>query len=275
MVQQEVNTTNESIPMQIEGASLAAQAPPEQRSKTTAQLYQASQETKAAGAVKTTEKTTDQSTEVPEVKPNLPTNDAEPIRSSGNASIDAGVAILQKATGITFDDVAAIVQKAVEHADTALVNEAYLKSKIPAEYQDLALSLAHQYVAGTIQESQAVVQEIYTMSGGAEKWSQMNDIFKSKAPPALMKAAKLMADGGDYKGYADIVLQYTAGLGVGAPIGAIAGNQAIGLLSRENFSKELNQLKQDAKGRSLESPQYRDRYSDLIRRRKMGKSAGL
>lgn len=195
---------------------------------------------------------------------------------TGNAIIDAGVAMLQKVAGLNNDDIMRAMGNAVKFNNPELIDSAFLKERFKehAEYAEL---LCKAYYEDRVGQAQSLVKSAYEAAGGEEQWGVARDVFKSKAPAHLQTAARTLIDAGNVKDGVALIMDYcrTQGLVVqqGNQIKGSAGLAGAPLTSSE-FSAEYRKLREEAGNRSLESGPLRQRYDDLLARREAGKRLG-
>lgn len=202
--------------------------------------------------------------------------DAKELTPTGNPAIDAGVAMLTKVSGLNDGDMQRAIGKAVEYGDKNLIDKAYIKERF-GEHAAYAELLAEAYLDDQVGQAQRAVTEAYDVAGGKENWDVVSQVFKGKAPEHLQAAARALANSGDLKGAAKLVVETCQSMGlipnVNPQLKGGAGN--FGALSAADFSKEYQALRKEAGNRSLESNQFKQRYDDLLQRRAAGKRQGI
>lgn len=203
---------------------------------------------------------------------------AEPkhLENTGNAAIDAGVAMLTKVSGLNDSDMQRAIGKAVEYGDKNLIDTAFIKERF-GEHAAYAQLLAEAYLDDQVGQAQRAVTEVYDLVGGKGNWDATAQIFKAKAPEHLQNAARALANSGDLKGSAQLVVETCQSLGlipnVNPQLRGGAGNY--GALSASDFTKEYQALRKEAGNQSLESSKFKDRYESLLQRRSAGKRMGI
>ena len=197
------------------------------------------------------------------------------LAKTGNHTIDAGVAMLQKVSGLTDSDMVRALGKALEYQDPNLIDTAFIKERF-GEHAAYAELLAKAYLEDQVGQATKAVQEAYDLVGGKENWEVAAQLFSSKAPEPLRKAARVLADSGELKQAAELVAGYCRDMGLiktANPL--VRGVPSNNALSAADFKAEYTKLRQEAGNRSLESKQFSQRYNDLLARREAGKRVGL
>lgn len=204
------------------------------------------------------------------------TDEPKALESTGNAAIDAGVAMLTKVSGLNDSDMQRAIGKAVEYGDKNLIDTAFIKERF-GEHAAYAQLLAEAYLDDQVGQAQRAVTEVYDLVGGKGNWDATAQIFKAKAPEHLQNAARALANSGDLKGSAQLVVETCQSLGlipnVNPQLRGGAGNY--GALSASDFAKEYQALRKEAGNQSLESNKFKDRYESLLQRRSAGKRMGI
>lgn len=198
------------------------------------------------------------------------------LAATGNPAIDAGVAMLTKVSGMSDQDMQRAIGKAVEYGDKNLIDKAFIKERF-GEHAAYAELLAEAYLDDQVGQAQRAVSEVYELVGGKGNWDATAQIFKAKAPEHLQAAARALANSGDLKGSAKLVVETCQSLGlipnVNPQLRGGAGNY--GALSASEFTKEYQALRKEAGNRSLESNAFKERYESLLTRRAAGKRMGM
>lgn len=197
------------------------------------------------------------------------------LAQTGNPTIDAGVAMLQKVSGLTDSDMVRALGKALEYQDPNLIDMAFIKERF-GEHAAYAELLAKAYLEDQVGQATKAVQEAYDLVGGKENWEVAAQLFNFKAPEPLRKAARVLADSGELKQAAELVAGYCRDMGLiktANPL--VRGVPSNNALSAAGFKAEYTKLRQEAGNRSLESKQFSQRYNDLLARREAGKRVGL
>jgi hypothetical protein len=136
--------------------------------------------------------------------------------------------------------------------------------------------LAKAYLEDQVGQATKAVQEAYDIVGGKENWEVAAQLFNSKAPEPLRNAARVLANSGELKQAAELVASFCRDMGLiktqNPMVRGVASNNA---LSAADFRAEYAKLRQEAGNRSLASPQFSQRYNDLLARREAGKRVGL
>lgn len=197
------------------------------------------------------------------------------LAQTGNPTIDAGVAMLKQVSGLTDSDMVRALGKALEYQDPNLIDTAFIKERF-GEHAAYAELLAKAYLEDQVGQATKAVQEAYDLVGGRENWEVAAQLFNSKAPEPLRKAARVLADSGELKQAAELVAGYCRDMGLiktANPL--VRGVPSNNALSAADFKAEYTKLRQEAGNRSLESKQFSQRYNDLLARREAGKRVGL
>lgn len=197
------------------------------------------------------------------------------LAQTGNPTIDAGVAMLKQVSGLTDSDMVRALGKALEYQDPNLIDTAFIKERF-GEHAAYAELLAKAYLEDQVGQATKAVQEAYDLVGGKENWEVAAQLFNSKAPEPLRKAARVLADSGELKQAAELVAGYCRDMGLiktSNPL--VRGVPSNNALSAADFKVEYAKLRQEAGNRSLESNQFSQRYHDLLARREAGKRVGL
>lgn len=197
------------------------------------------------------------------------------LAQTGNPTIDAGVAMLKQVSGLTDSDMVRALGKALEYQDPNLIDTAFIKERF-GEHAAYAELLAKAYLEDQVGQATKAVQEAYDIVGGKENWEVAAQLFNSKAPEPLRNAARVLANAGELKQAAELVAGFCRDMGLiktqNPMVRGVASNNA---LSAADFRAEYTKLRQEAGNRSLASPQFSQRYNDLLARREAGKRVGL
>lgn len=198
------------------------------------------------------------------------------LTPTGNPAIDAGVAMLTKVSGLSDADMQRALSKAVEYGDKNLIDSAFIKERF-GEHAAYAQMLAEAYLDDQVGQAQRAVAEVYETVGGKENWDVTSQIFKAKAPGHLQAAARALANSGDLKGAAQLVVETCQSMGLIPNVNPRlqGGSGNYGALSGADFAKEYQALRKEAGNMSLESPKFKARYDDLLQRRSAGKRMGI
>lgn len=203
--------------------------------------------------------------------------DPENLAVTGDAVLDAGIAMMQKVAGLNSADVERILSTAFERGDASLVDSAYIKERFP-EHAAYVEQLAHAYIEKTTARVNALVSKIHEQAGGPEQWDLLNSTFQQHAPAHLQKSVQALADTEDFETAAQIIMEFSRNSGLVPVAGQhIQGGGAIanGALSAAGFKEEMSKLRAEAGSRSLESGPLKARYDTLVRRRQAGRMQGL
>ena len=197
------------------------------------------------------------------------------LAQTGNPTIDAGVAMLKQVSGLADSDMVRALGKALEYQDPNLIDTAFIKERF-GEHAAYAELLAKAYLEDQVGQATKAVQEAYDLVGGKESWEVAAQLFNSKAPEPLRKAARVLADSGELKQAAELVAGYCRDMGlIKTTNPLVRGVPSNNALSAADFKAEYIKLRQEAGNRSLESKQFSQRYHDLLARREAGKRVGL
>lgn len=207
--------------------------------------------------------------------------EASAIESTGNAVLDVAVGTFVSMTGCTDADIKRALGKAAEYADEGLIDTAFLKERF-GKHGDQAIALAKavlQQELATAASSKAAAQAaVVEVAGSAENWNSAVTVFNAHADAETKQMVKVLLDNGLIKQGAAQLMQFVQASGrvpvvsglklQGNPVGTNAG------LSAAEFSSELQKLKTEAAGRSLETGPFSVRYNELMQRRAAGRAAG-
>lgn len=207
--------------------------------------------------------------------------DASAIESTGNAVLDVAVGTFVSMTGCTDADIKRALGKAAEYADEGLIDTAFLKERF-GKHGDQAIALAKavlQQELATAASSKAAAQAaVVEVAGSAENWNSAVTVFNAHADAETKQMVKVLLDNGLIKHGAAQLMQFVQASGrvpvvsglklQGNPVNTNAG------LSAAEFSSELQKLKTEAAGRSLETGPFSVRYNELMQRRAAGRAAG-
>ena len=219
-------------------------------------------------------------TPVVEQKPDAPA-EAPAIESTGNAVLDVAVGTFVSMTGCTDDDIKRALGKAAEYADEGLIDTAFLKERF-GKHGEQAIALAkavlQQELAQAASSKAAAQAAVVEVAGSAENWNSAVTVFNAHADAETKQMVKVLLDNGLIKQGAAQLMQFVQASGrvpvvsglklQGNPASASAG------LSAAEFSSELQKLKTEAAGRSLETGPFSVRYNELMQRRAAGRAAG-
>lgn len=194
---------------------------------------------------------------------------------TGNPAIDAGIAMLKKATGLSDADMLRAVGKAAEYGDENLIDTAYIKERF-GEHADYAEMLAKAYLQDQVGQAQRAVQTAYDMVGGKDNWNSMTAVFNAKAPEHLRQAARALADSGNIEGAAKLIVESAQSMGIVPKVyPKLQGGGAINdALDAKGFSEAYASLRKEAGNQSLESSKFKPRLDALMARRQAGKMKG-
>lgn len=207
--------------------------------------------------------------------------EASSIESTGNAVLDVAVGTFVSMTGCTDADIKRALGKAAEYADEGLIDTAFLKERF-GKHGDQAIALAKavlQQELATAASSKAAAQAaVVEVAGSAENWNSAVTVFNAHADAETKQMVKVLLDNGLIKQGAAQLMQFVQASGrvpvvsglklQGNPVNTNAG------LSAAEFSSELQKLKTEAAGRSLETGPFSVRYNELMQRRAAGRAAG-
>ena len=203
------------------------------------------------------------------------------VESTGNAVLDVAVGTFVAMTGCTDADIKRALGKAAEYADEGLIDTAFLKERF-GKHGDQAIALAKavlQQELATAASSKAAAQAtVVEVAGSAENWNSAVTVFNAHADAETKQMVKVLLDNGLIKQGAAQLMQFVQASGrvpvvsgamlQGNPVNTNAG------LSAAEFSSELQKLKTEAAGRSLEVGPFGVRYNELMQRRAAGRAAG-
>lgn len=207
--------------------------------------------------------------------------DAASIESTGNAALDVAVGTFVSMTGCTDADIKRALGKAAEYADEGLIDTAFLKERF-GKHGDHAIALAkavlQQELAQAASSKAAAQAAVVEVAGSAENWNSAVTVFNAHADAETKQMVKVLLDNGLIKQGAAQLMQFVQASGrvpivsgamlQGNPVNTNAG------LSAAEFSSELQKLKTEAAGRSLEVGPFGVRYNELMQRRAAGRAAG-
>ena len=207
--------------------------------------------------------------------------EASAIESTGNAVLDVAVGTFVSMTGCTDADIKRALGKAAEYADEGLIDTAFLKERF-GKHGEQAIALAKavlQQELATAASSKAAAQTaVVEVAGSAENWNSAVTVFNAHADAETKQMVKVLLDNGLIKQGAAQLMQFVQASGrvpvvsglklQGNPVNTNAG------LSAAEFSSELQKLKTEAAGRSLETGPFSVRYNELMQRRAAGRAAG-
>ena len=203
------------------------------------------------------------------------------VESTGNAVLDVAVGTFVAMTGCTDADIKRALGKAAEYADEGLIDTAFLKERF-GKHGDQAIALAKavlQQELATAASSKAAAQAtVVEVAGSAENWNSAVTVFNAHADAETKQMVKVLLDNGLIKQGAAQLMQFVQASGrvpvvSGAMLQGNPVNTSAGLSAAE-FSSELQKLKTEAAGRSLETGPFSVRYNELMQRRAAGRAAG-
>lgn len=203
--------------------------------------------------------------------------DASNLANTGNAMLDASITMMQQTAGLNSEDVDRILSNAFARGDASLIDTAYIKERF-GDKAGYVEQLANAYIQHTTEQTQATVNSVYELAGGEEGWNLHNQTFQQHAPAHLQSAAKSLADAGNFKEAATLIVEYSKGTGLVPVSGThIRGGGAVanGALTAEGFRTEMNKLRESTGNRSLESGPAKAQYDALVRRRQAGRMQNL
>lgn len=199
-----------------------------------------------------------------------------PDFSTGNAVIDSGLKTLESVTGCTPQDMERAVRAALQTGDESLIDLEYIKEKFK-EHAPLAESLAKAYIQDSKREQESTVQAVYQQAGGKEQWDYTNSVFQSQAPEYLKNIVNLAVQSGNILEASSVVIEFGKSSGAIPNVGNNlkgSGSPSLGALSASEFKEEYSKLRKEAGNRSLESPQFKEKYNSLLQRREAGRARG-
>lgn len=164
---------------------------------------------------------------------------------------------------------------AIARADPTLVDVAHIVEKGgPAAAQ--LVEIAKGIVQAIAAKSEAITQEVFSIAGGEENWTQAAAVFNSAAPQELRLTVKMMLDSAkpEYvKAGAKIVAEFGRNSGKLPDLGTqparfAASPSTAGALTSAEFKEAIFKLDPN-------KPGYMDARAALFQRRAMGRRAGL
>lgn len=184
----------------------------------------------------------------------------EPVKgATGNALLDTAIESFSITTNCSEDDINKAIGAAIESGDVSKIDKAFIAARFGV-HAGLATQLAEQAVAEQAREVEATKQTAYTVAGGEANWKSAVALFNSRANAATRLAAATMADAGNIKEGAELVMSTLQHLGL-VPNGTfqgVQGGQSTGEtpISQAEFRTELMKLVNS--GKSLDnSLEYR------------------
>lgn len=196
---------------------------------------------------------------------------------TGDAGLDVNIRLFTQMTGATPADIQRALGNAVKYGDPALIDTTFLNEKFK-DKAPMALELAKAYMQGVSARVSSEVATVHRLAGGEQNWAAARDAFNSVAPEHVKSAARALADSGRATDAAKLVLDYARQAGVVVVPGQQLQGGGSGLvgqaLTAAEFSAEFRKLREEFKGRSLESGPAKARYDDLLRRREQGRALG-
>lgn len=221
--------------------------------------------------------------EVPALATQVPEEPTAPnaIESTGNAALDAAISTFAALTNCSTADIDRALGKAQEYLDEGLIDTAFIKERF-GKHSEQALALAKAVLQNSkveAERAQAAAQSaVLEVAGSAENWNSAVTVFNAHADAETKQMVKVLLDNGLVKQGAAQLMQFVQASGrvpvvsgmhlQGTPVSFSAG------LSAAEFSTELQKLKTEAAGRSLETGVYGARYNELMQRRAAGRAAG-
>jgi hypothetical protein len=205
------------------------------------------------------------------------TSQAVDFVSSGDEVLDASINMLMKVTGVTPEDVERAVGKALRYANADLIDVSYIKERFGVHADD-SLKLCNSYVTKHIsnvkENTLKVLKYAHTVAGNEDTWERMKKIYMSSAPEKTKQYVDKLLEADFYTEAIDYVVGYVQDSGMFPVVnptlrGTTAAMNSTTHLTRESFRAEMNNLKERAKGRSLDTGVYRDEYNNLIQRYSM------
>ena len=157
--------------------------------------------------------------------------------------------MLKQVSGLTDSDMVRALGKALEYQDPNLIDTAFIKERF-GEHAAYAELLAKAYLEDQVGQATKAVQEAYNLVGGKENWEVAAQLFNSKAPEPLRKAARVLADSGELKQAAELVGGYCRDMGLiktANPL--VRGVPSNNALSAADFKAEYTKLRQEAGNR--------------------------
>lgn len=250
-----------------------ATAPQEGGEVTLEQAQQAAKEAleKAAAELGTLEEEPQEEDE--STKPLSPNEIPEEL-VTGDDYIDAGLRLLAKSGNVTPADISKALGSFFQSGDPDDLDVAYIGEKF-GENADFAIKLAKEYASRIKTETSRLVEEVHSLAGGEGAWNVAMTAFNTDAPDYLRAAAKALADKGDPKGAASIVLDYVGRTGKAVNKGKMIKGGSANLnapLGKEEFAKAYEELKARYPNQSFSSGQAGKEYQRLIERRQLAKA---
>lgn len=203
------------------------------------------------------------------------------VESTGNAVLDVAVNAFVSMTGCTDADISRALDKAAQYQDENLIDVAFLKERFGKNSEQaiaLAKAVLQQNIATAKAEASAAQAAVVEVAGSREQWDSAVGVFNAHADADTKRMVKVLLDNGLFKQGATQLMQFVSTSGLvpntqgnlikGSPAGSGNG------LSLVEFNAELQALKKEANGRSLEAEPYASRYNNLMQRRAIGRAAG-
>lgn len=225
--------------------------------------------------------------QVPVVSPVAPVAQPEAeglsaaVESTGNAVLDVAVNAFVSMTGCTDADISRALDKAAQYQDENLIDVAFLKERFGKNSEQaiaLAKAVLQQNIATAKAEASAAQAAVVEVAGSREQWDSAVGVFNAHADADTKRMVKVLLDNGLFKQGAIQLMQFVSASGLvpSAHGSLIKGNPSGGGngLSLQEFNTELQALKKEANGRSLEAEPYASRYNNLMQRRAIGRAAG-
>ena len=197
--------------------------------------------------------------------------------NTGNAALDTAVNVFTTMTKATDADLERAAGKALEYSNADLVDMVFIKERF-GEHADHAVQLIKAAVAekGNIVARQTA--EVHQLAGGQANWEAALSVYQTNAPDYIKAAVVALMDSGKAKEGTQMLLQFATSQGLNP--GSVQLNSptnvpgAQGALDMQGFRTELNKLRTEAGGRTLESGPYGERYQQLLARREQGRQLG-
>ena len=203
------------------------------------------------------------------------------VESTGNAVLDVAVNAFVSMTGCTDADISRALDKAAQYQDENLIDVAFLKERFGKNSEQaiaLAKAVLQQNIATAKAEASAAQAAVVEVAGSREQWDSAVGVFNAHADADTKRMVKVLLDNGLFKQGATQLMQFvsTSGLVPNTQGNLIKGSSAGSGngLSLVEFNTELQALKKEANGRSLEAEPYASRYNNLMQRRAIGRAAG-
>lgn len=221
---------------------------------------------------------------VPQADPVLKPNEevqVNPYKTDvpvGATYIESSIQHLSTELGVSADAFDSVIENALKHNDLSLINTHALGKDLTPEQAVRVQQLAQAAVQEVQQSVKAAQNEVYNVAGGEAQWDTAVNAFNANAPKSAQNYASYLADQGEFTQAAEYVLNYNNQGGYvnqqqQAPIQGGVGSVQTGLSSAE-YSAEIGKIEREAGNRSLGSPAFAARISDLDNRRALGRQQG-